>query len=233
MISSTASKNQVIKAYDQSILRYNFKSIKTMDQAIENDCPSLVKIEQKLIKKGYGENALEQILQYMIAKTVKAFNISRNMDPEQIVELSSQIRSDFYYLKLSEIFFVLKEARSGKMGKIYERLDEPTIMQWFNDYAEQRINKFEEKNNLEHHKNTYGEKSRQYDGFVDKLHQNQLQKQSEVRRLAEKMAFKMTNDKKQKTSNNDYSNNSNNHNQAQFNSASDIDDAIDKNIDRH
>ena len=232
MISSTASKNQAIKAYDQSVLKYDFKAIRTMDDAIANDCPSLVKIEQKLVKAGYGEKALEQILQYMIAKTVKAFNISRNMEPEQIIDLSTQIRNDFYFLKLSEIFFVFKEARSGKMGKIYERLDEPTIMQWFNDYTEQRINKFEEKSLIEHHKNTYDEKGRQYDDYMKKLEKDKWEKQSEVKRLAEKMAYKM-NSKKSNSLNEFNMPNINYPDYSQQNYLGDNDDPINKNINRH
>lgn len=186
MISSAVSMDNALKIYETTSEKYNFKSIQSVKDAMGNNSPSLVVMKKK-------DSALtDNILKLMIAKTARAFNLTRNIEPAQIVDLVTDLEQDFYFLKLSEVFYVLKQARMGKMGKLYERLDQPTIISWFSDYVEKRMEISEEESLRQHDQYTYMEKDRSYDKFITNLQEQQEKtEQKRISNLAYEMAKKM------------------------------------------
>jgi hypothetical protein len=185
IISSVPSENNILSVYDNTIKKYNFRGIQTINDAMYSEAPSLVKMKIK------DKELAENMLKLMFAKTARAFNITRNIEPGQIVELVDVVMHDFYYLKLSEIFYVLKQAKMGKFGKTYERLDEPTILGWFNTYAEERTVIAVEQTLSKHDQYTHTEKGRQYDGFFEKALIARNKEQDRVLEVAKKLAHKM------------------------------------------
>jgi hypothetical protein len=185
IISSAPSENNILSVYDNTIKKYNFRGIQTINDAMYSEAPSLVKMKIK------DKELAENMLKLMFAKTARAFNITRNIEPGQIVELVDVVMHDFYYLKLSEIFYVLKQAKMGKFGKTYERLDEPTILGWFNTYAEERTVIAVEQTLSKHDQYTHTEKGRQYDGFFEKALIARNKEQDRVLEVAKKLAHKM------------------------------------------
>jgi hypothetical protein len=186
MISSAVSMDNALKVYETTSEKYNFKAIQSVKDAMGNNSPSLVVMKKK-------DSALtDNILKLMIAKTARAFNLTRNIEPAQIVDLVTDLEQDFYFLKLSEVFYVLKQARMGKMGKLYERLDQPTIISWFSDYVEKRMEISEEESLRQHDQYTYMEKDRSYDKFITNLQEQQEKtEQKRISNLAYEMAKKM------------------------------------------
>lgn len=186
MISSAVSMDNALKVYETTSEKYNFKAIQSVKDAMGNNSPSLVVMKKK-------DSALtDNILKLMIAKTARAFNLTRNIEPAQIVDLVTDLEQDFYFLKLSEVFYVLKQARMGKMGKLYERLDQPTIIGWFSDYVEKRMEISEEESLRQHDQYTYMEKDRSYDKFITNLQEQQEKtEQKRISNLAYEMAKKM------------------------------------------
>lgn len=185
IISLIPSENNVVSVYEDTIKKYNFRGIQTINEAMQSEAPSLVKMKIK------NKELTENVLKLMFAKTARAFNITRNIEPGQIVELVDVVMHDFYYLKLSEIFYVLKQAKMGKFGKTYERLDEPTILGWFNTYAEERTVIAVEQTLSKHDQYTHTEKGRQYDGFFEKALIARNKEQDRVLEVAKKLAHKM------------------------------------------
>lgn len=188
MISSVASQeSNAMSIYDRISEKHNFPAIKTIQDAMKSASSCLVTM------KNTDKTLASNILKLMIAKTARAFNLTRNIEPAQIECLVEDLQVDFYYLKLSEIYFVLKEARMGRMGKTYERLDQPTIMQWFENYAEQRLSIGEANYLAQHEQCTNDEKGRKYDGYISKLFtEQQSEQQKKINNLAYTMAKKMT-----------------------------------------
>lgn len=188
MISSVVSQEtNAISVYDKILQKHNFATIKTIQDAMKNGSSCLVTM------KNTEPILAGNILKLMIAKTARAFNLTRNIEPAQIECLVEDLQVDFYYLKLSEIYFVLKEARMGRLGKTYERLDQPTIMKWFQDYSEQRLAIGEANYLAQHEQHTSYEKDRKYDGYISKLFtEQQKEQQKKVMNIAYGMAKKMT-----------------------------------------
>jgi hypothetical protein len=185
IISSVPSENNILSVYDNTIKKYNFRGIQTINDAMYSEAPALASMRVK------DKELAENMLKLMFAKTARAFNITRNIEPGQIVELVDVVMHDFYYLKLSEIFYVLKQAKMGKFGKTYERLDEPTILGWFNTYAEERTVIAVEQTLNKHDQYTHTEKGRQYDGFFEKALIARNKEQDRVLEVAKKLAHKM------------------------------------------
>lgn len=185
IISLVPSEHNVVSVYDSTIQKYNFREILTIKDAMQNKAPALVAMKVK------NKELAENMLKLMFAKTARAFNITRNIEPGQIIELVDVILHDYYYLKLSEVFFVLKQAKLGKFGKTYERIDEPTILGWFNTYIEERESIAVENYLQKHDQYTHSEKGRQYDGYFEKALIAKNKEQDKVLEVAKKIANKM------------------------------------------
>lgn len=198
MISSThlaAAKQDALKSYEAAVVKYNFSAIRSIRDAFNNECPSIGSLKAKMIKVGKA-SLVKDVLEMMVAKTVRAFNLPREKQIEitQIHDLVDDIQVEHYYLKLSEVYFILRQARLGRQGKIYERMDGPTIMSWFDDYAEMRFQMAIDKTLSDHDRQTADEKSRAYDGFIVDLHSKQTSiRNKQVKNIAYAMAQQMTN----------------------------------------
>lgn len=62
----------------------------------------------------------------------------------RIVELIRLIVQEYSWLKPSDIRMIFQNAKLGKYGEAYNRMDGPMILSWFNKYAEERIHLAEE-----------------------------------------------------------------------------------------
>jgi hypothetical protein len=194
IISSAPSELTAVQVYDRTINKYNFKAIRTINEAMKNESPSLVVMQKK------DKDMADNIMKLMLAKTARSFNITRNIEPGQIIELVETLNSEYYYLKLSEVFYILKQAKLGKFGKTYERLDEPTILSWFNTYVEERFEISEQESLKKHEKITSHEKQRQYDNYFENEYKKQQKEENKVLATAKKLAEKMVNDATKKAS---------------------------------
>jgi hypothetical protein len=187
MISSVAS---AITIYEKVTVKYNLQAIKSVKDAMINPSPCLVSMKQE------DPLLANKVVELMIAKTARAFNLpnGKNIEPEQIQCLVEDVMSEFYFFKLSDVFFILKQARLGRIEKIMERLDQPTIWKWFEDHAAERLSLGEKNTLAEHDQLTYGEKDRKYDGYISKLYSEQQNEQNKkVMNIAYGMAKKMAN----------------------------------------
>jgi hypothetical protein len=199
MILSQASENRVVEKFNHAAKYYDFSAIRTMQDAMNNPCPSLVTIKHKLVTKGEEPIMLNKMLNYMLATTAKVFNITRNLNRSQIPMIAEVLEQEYFYLKLSEVHFVLRQGSMGRLGKLYESLDLSTIVGWFDEYVEQRLTIAEHKSLQKHDGHTHNEKSRLYDGFITKMYiDNENAKQRQITNIAYSMARKMTDEKKYK-----------------------------------
>jgi len=89
-------------------------------------------------KRLYGIAFTISYINEWIVSLNEFINIQRKMSPEQIEITSGYILDDFYYLKISDIYFVFSEAKKNRYGEFYESLDGAKIISWFDKYVEQR-----------------------------------------------------------------------------------------------
>lgn len=195
MIISSSSQQTAIQVYEKAVDYYRFEHIRSMDDALNNACPALSKINATLAKKD-NPDQLSNMLKIMLIGVAKDYNITRNLERAQVDKTVKVILSEFNYFKLSEVYYIFKQASLGRVKKTFERLDVPTVVSWFDDWAAERADKFEERSLQQHDRATAGEKDRQYDNFLEKLQiQQSNEQQKEVKELAFKMAKKMVTNK--------------------------------------
>jgi hypothetical protein len=78
--------------------------------------------------------ALLKALSLLITQLGNSFNVGKNVDTLQVYECATLLAEKYWYLRLEEFVYVFKQARLGKYGKVYDRLDVQVISEWLTTY---------------------------------------------------------------------------------------------------
>lgn len=92
-----------------------------------------------LIRKEFGEQSLHAILVIILNDVIKFFSTGKTMGQEQLVSTIRLIVEDFYYFNVEDFKLCFNNAKKGKYGKIYDRIDGNIIYEWLQKYSEERI----------------------------------------------------------------------------------------------
>lgn len=103
-----------------------------------------------LLKSSLGLKDATKILSVMIAKFVGAFNVSKNMTPDQIQDLaitwieeeSGTGSFDCPAYRLEDFALFFEMAKTGKYGRPFDYVDAALINQWLDLYHSDRVDKF-------------------------------------------------------------------------------------------
>lgn len=107
------------------------------------------------IKKELGEKEQLIFLVKTLGEFTLQFNIGKNMNAPQILDTAKVIAQEYYFMKASELKYVLNKAKTGHYGQMYDRLDGPLILGWLNTYMHEREDtcaNYQETKNIEHKK---------------------------------------------------------------------------------
>ena len=61
------------------------------------------------------------------------------MNDIQMAQTADLIFDEFYYLNIEDFKLCFNMAKSGKFGKVYDRIDGQVIMDWLSTYLNMRI----------------------------------------------------------------------------------------------
>lgn len=92
-----------------------------------------------VIRKRYGEQFLFAFLTIAIVDLIEFFNVGKTMGEVQVVSTIRLIVDDFYYLNVEDFKLCFNNAKRGRYGKVYDRIDGNTIYEWLNKYSTERI----------------------------------------------------------------------------------------------
>lgn len=92
-----------------------------------------------VIKKRYGEQFLFAFLTIAIVDLIEFFNVGKTMGESQVVSTIRLIVEDFYYLNVEDFKLCFNNAKRGRYGKVYDRVDGNTIYEWLNRYSVERV----------------------------------------------------------------------------------------------
>ena len=107
--------------------------VSTPAQAKGIELPSLKKVSDQ-----YGQIATEVYIKLCITDLVNNINVGDGFTKTHINTLGNFIFEDYSHLSLADIMLVLKRAKKGFYGHLYNRLDVPTVMIWFAEYEKER-----------------------------------------------------------------------------------------------
>lgn len=78
---------------------------------------------------------LASALANLLTFTAQQFNVVRNLTDGQIELLAADLPSRYWHWRIEEFVYVCREAVAGKWGKVFDRLDPPTVHEWCAAYA--------------------------------------------------------------------------------------------------
>ena len=122
---------------DYSILQVQKKchNIDTVPDILKSGMPSIASI-----KKKYGVDFIQAYIEGWIVNIREFINVGKKMTDEQTQETAMLIVYEYYNLNIADINFIFKNAKMGRYGKTYDRLDGQVILSWFGEHFKNRCN---------------------------------------------------------------------------------------------
>jgi hypothetical protein len=121
---------QVIK---QKLPRFTSGGIVNVDKVLDEGTPLAV------VKAHTGPQYVAAIIVIFLSDLINTFNVSRPMTPEQIGDLASEMTDELWWVRLEELLAFFHCVKRGKYGKVYERIDAPTIWACWSEYIDHRM----------------------------------------------------------------------------------------------
>lgn len=109
------------------------KSITTITQLLERKTSSLIKI-----KKQVGTIRTEALIKVYLVRLNDLLDLKKSLSEVAINEIASILVSDYGMLSMIEIVFVINQAIKGKYGELFESLNIPKVIRWFETYFNER-----------------------------------------------------------------------------------------------
>lgn len=95
--------------------------------------PSIVSL-----KMNFGTDFIQAYIEGWVVNIREFINVGKKMTDEQTQETAMLIVDEYYNLNLADINFIFKNAKLGKYGKYYDRLDGQIILSWFEEHFNNR-----------------------------------------------------------------------------------------------
>jgi len=90
------------------------------------------------IKKNFGADFVQAYIEGWVVNIREFINVGKKMTDEQTQETAMLIVDEYYNLNLADINLIFKNAKLGKYGKYYDRLDGQIILSWFEEHLSNR-----------------------------------------------------------------------------------------------
>jgi len=131
------TKKEFVTKYDPIKMIMDYRHVNSIEKALKEDSTGI-----SVYIKEIGFDSVQAIIELHLVALNQTVNVSNPLTVLQIKEISIEILSTFYYLSIVEISFVLRKAKRGDYGKMYNSLNMPDILLWFSSYSEDRIKYF-------------------------------------------------------------------------------------------
>ena len=105
-----------------------------MDDALKSMTPELA-----VFRKQKGEVQLCALMILIMNDLLDFFSVGKTMGEKQIASTIEMIVADFYYLNIEDIKLCFDNAKRGKYGRVYDRIDGNVIYEWLQKYSEERV----------------------------------------------------------------------------------------------
>jgi hypothetical protein len=81
-----------------------------------------------------SEETTEDAIVLILLNLIEFYNVKQKMSEEQLYDVASLIISEYFYLSLVDLSLCFKQVKTGKLGKVYDRIDGGMIMDWLRKY---------------------------------------------------------------------------------------------------
>ena len=146
---------------------YNSIKPKEIKDAINSITPEI-----SLYRKHSGETKARALIVLFLSDLVKFFNVGKAMNDIQMAQTADLILDEYYDLNFDDFKLCFNMAKSGKFGKVYDRLDGQVIMDWLSTYKSQRVQLYVNENLARHESIKAGERTGE--SYLEILSKNRL-----------------------------------------------------------
>lgn len=94
------------------------------------------------VKRAFGEDgdtAQTALLGIIVAELVQAFNVGKTMDGMQVAFTVNGIKEDYWFIKLEALKLCFDNAKKGKYGTMYDRIDAAVIFGWIDKFLDEQV----------------------------------------------------------------------------------------------
>jgi len=131
------NKEEFVRRFNPMNMMKEFRHVETVKQAIEAEKNSI-----SAFAKNISQDAVLAMIELHLIALNESLNVHQKLSEYQMKEISVEIISLFYYMTMTEIALVFRRAKRGFYGEIKFSIDISKIIQWFEQYKEERISFF-------------------------------------------------------------------------------------------
>lgn len=145
-LTTVKDKVAFMQAYSMPQINSRLRNCKNVKDVIKADQNSIV-----LCRKQLNDDVVIDTIDAMILHLLGTINVHQTLTSEQIDELIEIIIVDYYFISITELAYIFRQAIKGKLGKVDTfALNIHTVVSWLNEYQEQRISEFMTANQRNH-----------------------------------------------------------------------------------
>ena len=127
------TKNQFLTDFSIQKIQKQCNSIDTVNGILKAELPTIVSIKRK-----FGIDFIQAYIEGWIVNIREFINVGKKMTDQQTQETAMLIVNEYYNLNLADINYIFKNAKLGRYGKYYDRLDGQVILSWFDEHFRNR-----------------------------------------------------------------------------------------------
>lgn len=126
--------------------------IKTIEDALVSNEESI----GALVRRD-GSEPVEKIIMRHLVLLCDMVNVKRPLTELQIRHIAFEVVNSFKHLTMADVYLIFRQVLNNEYGELYESIDMPKVMGWFNKYMDKRVKAAVERNEreAERYKNSY------------------------------------------------------------------------------
>lgn len=97
-------------------------------------CAKAIEGNSIALTRKFAPEALETVTEVILSSLFMIVSVGKTFDPNMMPLVQAAIFKKYYYLTIEEYAYVLRMGAAGEYGKIYDRIDLPVLMEWFEKY---------------------------------------------------------------------------------------------------
>jgi len=130
-------KQEFIERFNPTNMLKEFRNVTSLPAAIEANARSMAHYKREI-----GEDPILALIELHLISLNESINVSNPLKTTQIIEISIEIMTSYYYMSMVEIGYIFRKAKRGEFGKFYNSISMPEVLSWFDKYAEERSSHF-------------------------------------------------------------------------------------------
>lgn len=134
-------REQVIESFSPTKMVRTHKHIKSIANVLETQSPAISGLAKTL-----DEDSVLALIELHLWQLNESMNLNNKLTEMQIIEIAIEIMSNYYYLKMEDIYLIFRKAKMGEYGKLFSSLSMIDIFTWFSTYDAQRTEIFVNEN---------------------------------------------------------------------------------------